>query len=741
MAMVYKAQHTRLGSVVAIKVMLANLAQNEKARHRFQQEAYVQHQLDHPNIVKVHDVIDVGQSIGIVMEYVEGPTLEAWLKANTGVKSEAEVMMLMAPVISAMAYSHGREVVHRDLKPANILLHQDADGSFQPKVTDFGLVKVLADSTGMTRQGTVMGTMPYMSPEQAAGRKGVDARTDIFALGVIWWHMQTGRLPVNPENFHATADFYAGRTPVPQLQGALSGVVAQAMSLDPAGRPANAADLQERWRSKIEGKSAAAAAASDADWLHTSDTTGASVHMTPPTATKKKRSPLVTIGALVGAAALLYFFVLKPSHEEKLISDCEKGTASACQELVVMYQDQLLDESEGLSKEDEDALGEKIMRYLEEGCAHKGGESCAELGRVYANGIRYGVTKNTTKAEGLFEQACDADHYETCKKLGDKYGGPFGEVATALKYWDKACQGGDVFQACARAANVYTYNTSFKDHKKARSLFRKACDGNYAAACSALGMMYHLGQGGTVDFEGAFALYKKGCDEGDALGCTQLGSLYETGKGIAAVDFGEARRLYLKGCDGQNWYGCYKLGTLNEFGIGASPDLYKARSLYTQACDKKVGAACQQLGLLYANGKGVSKNDYIAFNNYEKACDVLHYPGCTSLGHAYSGGKGTKKNLYTAKYYFKTSCDGGSLWGCVGLAMAYEFGNGVRRNYSKAFELYQRACDANVSGGCDGLGWLYRDGKGVSRNRATARSFFKKGCELGNQSSCSEQYK
>jgi len=246
MAMVYKAQHTRFGDVVAVKVMLPHLAQKPNARYRFEQEAYVQRQLEHPNIVRVFDVAEVADSLAMIMEYVDGPTMEQWLEANPGPKSDAETLSLLGPVLDAVAYAHKREVVHRDLKPANILMSQRQDGTYDPKVTDFGLVKVLAESGGgLTQAGTVMGTAPYMAPEQWAGKTQVDPRADVFALGMICWRIKRGELPVDPQDNIALSELYTARRSIPRLESRLNAPVARALSIRAEERPIAAGALQE----------------------------------------------------------------------------------------------------------------------------------------------------------------------------------------------------------------------------------------------------------------------------------------------------------------------------------------------------------------------------------------------------------------------------------------------------------------------------------------------------------------
>jgi serine/threonine protein kinase len=241
MGVVYRGRHVTFGEEVAIKVLLPNLAMNPKVRHRFQSEAFVQRQMHHPNIVGVVDFLDQDGHLAIVMELVDGPTLENLLEERPGPWSQADTAGVLGPIVSAMSYAHAREAVHRDLKPANVLMKPNGQGGFTPKVTDFGLVKVLSDSQGMTRAGAVMGTVPYMAPEQFAGLLEIDARADVFALGMLGYRLIKGDFPVNPTNMMVVADFYAGRTKIPPLSGVLKGPILSALDMNREGRPVDAA--------------------------------------------------------------------------------------------------------------------------------------------------------------------------------------------------------------------------------------------------------------------------------------------------------------------------------------------------------------------------------------------------------------------------------------------------------------------------------------------------------------------
>ncbi|MFZ5477013.1 MAG: serine/threonine-protein kinase [Myxococcota bacterium] len=191
MASVWRVRHRTLGSQHALKLLTVV---SVRLRDRLLQEGQIQAQLRHPNLVAVTDVVEVHGQPGLVMEFVDGPSLDTWAAPRHPL-DVAEAERMFRGVVAGVAEAHARGLVHRDLKPANVLVAPTASGPI-PKVADFGLAKVLAEETqamGQTRSGMAMGTPPYMSPEQIRDTKHVDARTDVFALGCILYELLAGR--------------------------------------------------------------------------------------------------------------------------------------------------------------------------------------------------------------------------------------------------------------------------------------------------------------------------------------------------------------------------------------------------------------------------------------------------------------------------------------------------------------------------------------------------------------------
>jgi eukaryotic-like serine/threonine-protein kinase len=243
MGTVYRALDTKLNRPVAIKVLSDHLA-DAPARRRFQREAQMASSLNHPHLVTVYDVGEFEGRQYLVTEFVDGGTLKDW--ANAEKRTWRQIVELLTGVADGLAAAHAAGILHRDIKPANILVAKNG----YAKLADFGLAKLTENAArrdtdairtldeGHTRPGIVVGTVAYMSPEQASGNR-LDARSDIFSFGVVLYELLAGKRP-----FAGATELEVLKTLIhgqpeplsPEIPQPMRGVVEKALEKDPGER-------------------------------------------------------------------------------------------------------------------------------------------------------------------------------------------------------------------------------------------------------------------------------------------------------------------------------------------------------------------------------------------------------------------------------------------------------------------------------------------------------------------------
>lgn len=242
MGAVYKAEDRELGRTVALKVIRPELASNPDILQRFKQEILLASKVTDRNIIRIYDLGDAEGVKFITMEFVEGEDLHHLLRGD-GKLPPAEAVNIMEQAVSGLRAAHRMGIIHRDLKPGNIMRASDG----RVLVMDFGLARSL-QGDGMTRTGTMLGTMEYMSPEQAQA-KDLDARSDIFTVGLILYELLTGIMPYQAESAIASLLKRTQQRAIPvsdidkNVPGALSNIVSKCLERDPALRYQSSDDL------------------------------------------------------------------------------------------------------------------------------------------------------------------------------------------------------------------------------------------------------------------------------------------------------------------------------------------------------------------------------------------------------------------------------------------------------------------------------------------------------------------
>jgi serine/threonine-protein kinase len=296
MGQVYKVRNVISDRVEAMKILLPDLAHEAELADRFMREIKVQASLEHPNIAALHTALRVGNQLLMLMELVEGETLDQ--KLRTGALGVSDAVEYIGQVLAALGYAHERGVVHRDIKPANMML--TPAGTI--KLMDFGIAKAASDRK-LTMTGTTMGSLYYMSPEQIKG-VGIDARSDLYSVGVTLYELVTGKRPFDGDSQFAIMAAHLEKEPVPpvsidaRLPAALNDLILMSVAKDPNGRFQTAEAFRNGLLSVAAGLPRAAAAKPAAQDFRL-------IEPTPSQPARSRRGLWVAAGALCTALAVV----------------------------------------------------------------------------------------------------------------------------------------------------------------------------------------------------------------------------------------------------------------------------------------------------------------------------------------------------------------------------------------------------------------------------------------------------
>ncbi len=250
MGTVFRAEDTKNGEQVAVKVLYPTIAKDETRRQRFQQEFDATRSLQHPNIVRALDLGQERSFIYLVMEFVQGTTL--WNKIQGKPLSEAETIDLIGQVAKALHHAHVHGLIHRDVKPDNILVTPDGTA----RLADFGLVKQIEGGLNLTETASVLGTPNFMAPEQFEDARRVDSRIDLYALAATAYTCLTGIMPFQSRGYMSMVkkklegDLIPPRQHAPEVSERAESAIICALSVDPQQRQASCQDFMEELTGK-----------------------------------------------------------------------------------------------------------------------------------------------------------------------------------------------------------------------------------------------------------------------------------------------------------------------------------------------------------------------------------------------------------------------------------------------------------------------------------------------------------
>jgi serine/threonine-protein kinase len=675
MGTVYRAHDPQIGRTIAIKVLNVN---DQDLHARFRQEVRTAGTLTHPNIVAVHDYGEANGLPFIVMEYVEGQTLAEVLRDRVALSLPYKIR-LMQQLCAALEYAHARGVVHRDIKPANLMLDRNGD----VKVVDFGIAK--AGDAELTRTGSVLGTLTYMSPEQIEGGL-IDRRSDIFSVGVVLYEVMSSHRAFQGETPSQIIRAILNEQPValaercPGLDPAFDRIARKALHKNPSERYQTLAELSADL-GRIAVAPAPVVAADDptgtllVDRARRRETLAPSAAPVPHEESPPRgRRASWMQWAWIGVAAVAAIVAIGTGVRLAMLAFSTSPEATV---------------ATPPAPADNPAVATPVT------------SEPAPVAPATSDPPRADPKVATITAPHPQPTVIDKPVVRQPKPVTPELtpsaraaaimaGNPgTAEQAQAADLFRQACEAGEA-PACLQAGSMYRDNGLLRNLPVAMQMFERACDAGAPQGCTSLGLEHARGVGVVRDEAKAAVLFKRACDGRGFVGCDHLGRAYQSGRGVVRDDV-MARSLFQKACDGGAPAGCLNLGLMLVRGIGGAVDERGGVALFERACDGGNTNGCGNLGGAYARGTGVPRDDAKAVALFQRACDAGGAPACASLAGMYSGGRGVTQDLGRAAVLLQRSCDGRYAEACQQLAQRYERGAGVPRDPARAADLLRVA--------------------------------------------------
>jgi serine/threonine-protein kinase len=618
MGVVYLAEHILLGGHVALKFLAGDLGKDPKFIKRFRMEARASHQLRHPNIVEVTD-LDQGEdgSLFIAMEYVEGKSLRAALDEARDGFGVPRALELTRGIVSGLAAAHAQGTIHRDVKPENILLARAADGREVPKVLDFGIAAMAESVTRLSMTRGFLLTPDYAAPEQWLEMPAaeMDGRTDLYAMGCVFYEMLTGRSPFHAHNTSGWMKQHMEETPNrpsllrPELASwtGLDGLAMRLLAKNRDDRPQDAEvlsllDAVEHGSGQQRPEMVAGYAwvqpktVSEEGWVRQEPVvTPIPKPITPVQKSGLQSIPVWAWGAVAAVALAAGFaadqlFAPKPQPPQ--------AQAAVTQPAVIPPLR---------------AASNTSTAFTPPSAPQKPSPASKTHVTPATEGPASSQTQKPTQADNSKPSIVLPNVVLPQQVVLPKIVNPPAPQPSNAEITQQA---------------IALYNQ--KRFSEASPLLDKACSGGSAVACNDLGNLYHNGNSVPKDGLRAAALYSKACRTSPPQGCNTLGVMYHNGDSVGQNDV-SAADLYSQACDAGDALGCFNLGSSYWSGHGRAQDDTRAAALYSRACDAGDGAGCSNLGICYKYGRGVGKNPDMARQLLIKGCSLHNQFGCDRL--------------------------------------------------------------------------------------------------------------
>ncbi len=804
----YQAFETSLGREVAIKEYFpsdlavradtlqveAKTPSDEKhfkwGLRRFIREAKTLAKFRHPSIVRVHRVFEENDTAYIVMEYVTGSNMEAWLHALGRSLTQAECDRLLTPLLDALEVVHSAGILHRDIKPANIYIRAE-DSS--PVLLDFGSARhAAAEQAGTTAAIVSKGYSPHEAYTTDTKKQG--PWTDIYGLAATIYRALSGQAP--PESTsRMLEDDYASSATLPATQAGyrsefLEGIDA-ALKVMPTGRPQSISD----WRTQlfptlpqttIVGDQAQQLATTKV-WQPISNDfsdrpSNGSIAKDTSKSSRPSRSRTLIFGTglallLVSAAGL--FLVYDPAPQSNVQDEMNEAkkpkvstkqdatkeplslpkeppeakpatgnkTPNADQKPRVKTAEDIFWDSVDKDNPKElqayiDAFSDgKFVNLAQMRLARIGQDAAATSEQEHhaddtpernnaANSASSGVDKASTPetAAGPPPHDCDRLAGQPDDEAGVGDGVPYHLIQVE-----------EALSACRRALEAYPGTARF-EHQLARALHRKdafseaithvrsAAQKSYAAAINNLGIMYEWGQGVAKDAEEANRWYRKAADMGHARAMSNLGINLQSGIGTSKDEVG-ANRWYRKAADKGNVGAMFRLAVNLQTGAGIDKDVAEAVRWYRKAADKGLASAMHNLAWNLENGNGVPKDSAEANRWYRKAADKGYPSAMYNLALNLQFGSGIAKDIAEANRWYRKAAGKDHAGAMFRLALNLQTGTGIAKDVKGAIDWYRKASDKGHADAMYNLAWNLENGNGIAKNVAQANRWFRRAAD------------
>lgn len=759
MGNVYLGMHTQIEKKAAIKVLNPLLAGNADLKKRFKEEALTMSKFDHPNIVSILDYVEQDSSTYLIMEYVEGDTLDHYIKKNN--LDEKAYIDLFLQMLEAVDFIHQHNIVHRDIKPSNFIINPKN----KVKLIDFGIAKRLESDQKLTRTGMNIGTPYYMSPEQVRGET-VDCRSDIYSMGVTLYQMFSGKCPY--EDIVSEYSIYNKivNEPLPDLTSfkikvsdKIKNIISKATEKNTTNRFQTCDEFkvallknEDFTKTLVDDFSR-----TDSKPMNDFGKTVITIPTEPPAKPiekaepkvilneppkvvpppffipkKKNNAPIVlgVIGGIIVFSLVIYLIFGGSGKTKEFISKGDDYFK------VALYDSALMQYNKAYDIDNDDSAC--IKKYFGTDYFIKGLKSFYEA--KYSNALDLFIKSANLENQGAYyylgELTFNGLGTKRDYKKASEYTNKAAEKGFEMAYWrvgwiyERAV---DVKKDTAKA-NDYL-GKSFDAIKKMAENGDPEAQGNYAGFFS---------KGFKVKKSNIIALewHKKAAEQGYAFEQANTGHYYFYENDSIKIDYEEAFRWYDKAATAGDPNGQSALANLYLTGKGVNKNVSKAISWLQKAADQNHSDAYNSLGNIYMSSEYGVEDQIAALKYYKKALDAddRNLNAMNNIAYSYYSGKGESINYTESIKYFQMMIKTDSS-----LAMPYynisfiyeEGGNGITKDMKKSFDYCKKGAELGNASAQNSLGMKYYNGEGCTKDETQAKLWLKKSAAQGNATAAS----